>query len=99
MSGWRSGLTRPTQDRFPSGAQVRTLHETSLELDIKQFLFRHHSVVVSTWVFESHIPSSNLGGTLFFIYIIDVMSERLRRWTANPLGFARAGSNPADIAF
>ena len=22
---WRSGLTRPTQDRFPSGAQVRTL--------------------------------------------------------------------------
>ncbi len=26
------------------------------------------------------------------------MAERLRRWTANPLGYARAGSNPADIA-
>ena len=26
------------------------------------------------------------------------MSEWLRRWTANPLGSARAGSNPADIA-
>ena len=24
---WRSGLTRSTQDRFPSGAQVRTLHD------------------------------------------------------------------------
>ena len=25
------------------------------------------------------------------------MSEWLRRWTANPLGYARAGSNPADV--
>jgi hypothetical protein len=31
-------------------------------------------------------------------YAKDVMAERLRRWTANPLGSARAGSNPADIA-
>ena len=29
----------------------------------------------------------------------DVVSEWLRRWTANPLGFARAGSNPVDIVF
>ena len=27
------------------------------------------------------------------------MAEWLRRWTANPLGSARAGSNPADVAF
>ena len=27
------------------------------------------------------------------------MAERLRRWTANPLGYARAGSNPADVDF
>jgi hypothetical protein len=27
------------------------------------------------------------------------MSEWLRRWTANPLGSARAGSNPADVEF
>ena len=25
-----------------------------------------------------------------------VVAERLRRWTRNPLGFPRAGSNPAD---
>ena len=25
-----------------------------------------------------------------------VVAERLRRWTWNPLGFPRAGSNPAD---
>ena len=24
-----------------------------------------------------------------------VMAERLRRWTRNPMGFPRAGSNPA----
>ena len=29
----------------------------------------------------------------------DIMAEWLRRWTANPLGSARAGSNPADVAF
>ena len=29
----------------------------------------------------------------------DYMAEWLRRWTANPLGSARAGSNPADVAF
>ena len=27
------------------------------------------------------------------------MAEWLRRWTANPLGSARAGSNPADVEF
>ena len=64
---------------------------------------RSHSVVVITPDFESGNPSSNLGGTLiFFCYKlsdIDVMSEWLRRWTANPLGSARAGSNPAGIDF
>ena len=29
----------------------------------------------------------------------DIMAEWLRRWTANPLGSARAGSNPADVEF
>ena len=27
------------------------------------------------------------------------MAEWLRRWTANPLGSARAGSNPVVVAF
>ena len=26
------------------------------------------------------------------------MAEWLRRWTANPLGYARAGSNPVNVA-
>ena len=29
--------------------------------------------------------------------IFDTMAEWLRRWTANPLGSARAGSNPVSI--
>ena len=29
----------------------------------------------------------------------DILSEWLRRQTRNLLGFARAGSNPADVAF
>ena len=29
----------------------------------------------------------------------DIVSEWLRRWTRNPLGSARAGSNPADVVY
>ena len=29
----------------------------------------------------------------------DNMAEWLRRWTANPLGSARAGSNPVIVVF
>ena len=29
----------------------------------------------------------------------DTVSEWLRRWTRNPLGFARRGSNPLGVAF
>ena len=29
----------------------------------------------------------------------DIMAEWLRRWTANPLGSARAGSNPVVVVF
>ena len=32
---------------------------------------------------------------LTFLSKIESVAEWLRRWTANPLGFARAGSNPA----
>ena len=30
---------------------------------------------------------------------LDDLAEWLRRWTANPLGYARAGSNPVVVAF
>ena len=32
-------------------------------------------------------------------FYIDTVAEWLRRWTANPLGSARVGSNPISIAF
>ena len=32
------------------------------------------------------------------IRIIDIVSEWLRRWTQNPLGSARRGSNPLGVA-
>ena len=31
-------------------------------------------------------------------YLQDTVSERLRRWTRNPLGSARRGSNPLGVA-
>ena len=36
---WRSGLTRPTQDRIPSGAQVRTLYDASFITLTAIFMF------------------------------------------------------------
>ena len=37
---------------------------------------------------------------IFSIYLqAVVVAEWLRRWTRNPLGSARAGSNPADYVF
>ena len=29
--------------------------------------------------------------------VLDIVAERLRRWTANPLGSPRVGSNPIDV--
>ena len=34
----------------------------------------------------------------FASHITDTVSERLRRWTRNPLGSARRGSNPLGVA-
>ena len=35
----------------------------------------------------------------FVCFVLDNMSERLRRWPAKPLCFTRAGSNPAVVDF
>jgi hypothetical protein len=37
--------------------------------------------------------------TLHKVASHDTVSERLRRWTRNPLGSARRGSNPIGVAF
>ena len=33
-----------------------------------------------------------------YVEVIDTVSEWLRRWTRNPLGSARRGSNPLGVA-
>ena len=38
-----------------------------------------------------------LVGKLYFLVVHDTASERLRRWTQNPLGSARRGSNPLGV--
>ena len=35
---------------------------------------------------------------MIIVIIIDYMAEWVWRWTANPLGSARAGSNPVIVA-
>ena len=42
----------------------------------------------------SHLKFFLLPGLVEHVRV--VVAERLRRWTRNPLGFPRAGSNPAD---
>ena len=39
------------------------------------------------------------GWLLIMIYSAVVVAEWLRRWTRNPLGSSRAGSNPADNGY
>ena len=34
-----------------------------------------------------------------FIFLSDTVSEWLRSWTRNPMGFARRGSNPLGVDF
>ena len=34
-----------------------------------------------------------------FLFYYDEVAEWLRRWTANPLGSARVGSNPIFVEF
>ena len=34
---------------------------------------------------------------MYAVLIVDTVSKRLRRWTRNPLGSARRGSNPLAV--
>ena len=33
----------------------------------------------------------------YYYTVMDEVAEWLRRWTANPMGFARVGSNPISV--
>ncbi len=41
----------------------------------------------------------NWSENLNIMFTTAVVAEWLRRWTWNPMGFPRAGSNPADCEF
>ena len=47
---------------------------------------------------NSFVHTINLGFIIYTLMLIKqvVVAEWLRRWTRNPLGSSRAGSNPAD---
>lgn len=47
-----------------------------------------------------HIPSARARRQMGpSTQVLDIVAERLRRWTANPLGSPRVGSNPIDVAY
>ena len=49
-----------------------------------------------------HVKQSDLTFKISYskiCYLTDEVAERLRRWTANPLGSARVGSNPILVEF
>ena len=45
------------------------------------------------------LANLRFAGTSDVVSLQDTVSERLRRWTRNPLGSARRGSNPLGVAF
>ena len=55
---------------------------------------RGYSSVVEHSIAARTVPGSNPGAPFF-----DTMAEWLRRCTANPMGSARAGSNPAGVDY
>eukprot|EP00794_Sanderia_malayensis_P006846 gene6846-7614_t len=51
-------------------------------------------LVVSSFLIMFSIGKLNAANTLMILQLYDEVAEWLRRWTANPLGSARVGSNP-----
>ena len=66
------------------------------ERDSQPGVFSEPPDLVGTWSWK---VSQKRICTLHRVTSHDTMSERLRRWTRNPLGSARKGSNPLGVAF
>ena len=94
--------------RLPNAQPVTVL---VLELAKKDFAWAH-GVVVSRLLRMQKALGSNPSGSSFifsrssiqerhitnFLYSCsDTVSEWLRSWTRNPMGFARMGSNPIGV--
>ena len=45
------------------------------------------------------IASSSPARVKTFLFVSDEVAEWLRRWTANPMGSARVGSNPILVGY
>ena len=65
-------------------------------------IYLYEDVRTDVFLFVLELPYYQRlsSGTFFkiphwFLIVAAVMAERLRRWTRNPMGFPRAGSNPA----
>ena len=85
-----SGTTRPDskelQHTMPFSNNAWRIHMSRWGLARATALFRAASVRI--------VSMPNMSGP-----DVDIVSERLRRWTRNPLGSARRGSNPLAVAF
>ena len=58
-----------------------------VRVTVLSFFFAHGTVMALFRIFHAKIETTRR----------DTVSEWLRRWTRNPLGSARAGSNPAGV--
>eukprot|EP00922_Rhytidocystis_sp_ex-Travisia-forbesii_P006581 GHVS01009555.1.p1 GENE.GHVS01009555.1~~GHVS01009555.1.p1 ORF type:complete len:173 (+),score=4.86 GHVS01009555.1:328-846(+) len=63
-----------------------------------QRLVSYMEIVTAHTVSDTVATGSTLSEKTFLPSTHGSVSERLRRWTRNPLGFPRAGSNPAAVA-
>tara|TARA_A100001015_G_scaffold283524_1_gene348906 strand:- start:254 stop:655 length:402 start_codon:yes stop_codon:yes gene_type:complete len=69
--------------------------EEEKQKNINNIISLCHLGVLVTW-----LPSKQSHRVRFpEVAPFDYMAEWLRRWTANPLGSARAGSNPVVVVF
>ena len=98
-SSFGSAGSNPAGDTFykkPHSNHLLFLESTTPMVSVKHLFFCSAGVVgYHVCLTRIRSPVRIWCGT----FLHDIVSERLRRWTANPLGYARAGSNPADVAF
>ena len=61
------------------------------------YSFEKGSFPYITMHFHRFYPTSLKNYELGLSLQVDWVAEWLRRWTANPMGFARVGSNPISV--
>ena len=80
-----------------------SLCETKLKASVFEvYLLENRAVSILRDLFfrvyyVEFIAGSQMGSAEDIFLVLDIVAERLRRWTANPLGSPRVGSNPIDV--